>query len=83
MKLPCSGLLPSIEVRLCYLRKWRRGESFLFYSETSTVDVDECIQPQQHSSKQHSKVVTAQERLLSLIQFFAKVFRRLNHFPVK
>jgi len=30
MKLPCSGLLPSIEVGLCYLRKWRRGESLLF-----------------------------------------------------
>ena len=29
MKLPCSGLLPSIEVGLCYLRKWRRGESLL------------------------------------------------------
>jgi len=30
MKLPCSGLLPSIEVGLCYLRKWRRGKSLLF-----------------------------------------------------
>jgi len=30
MKLPCSGLLPRIEVGLCYLRKWRRGESLLF-----------------------------------------------------
>ena len=30
MKVPCSGLLPSIEVSLCYLRKWRRGESLLF-----------------------------------------------------
>jgi len=30
MKLPCSGLLPSIEVGLCYLRKWRRGESLHF-----------------------------------------------------
>jgi len=30
MKLPCSGLLSSIEVGLCYLRKWRRGESLLF-----------------------------------------------------
>jgi len=30
MKLPCSGLLPSIEVGLCYLREWRRGESLLF-----------------------------------------------------
>ena len=30
MKLPFSGLLPTIEVGLCYLRKWRRGESLLF-----------------------------------------------------
>ena len=30
MKLPCSGLLPSIEVDLCYLRRWRRSESLLF-----------------------------------------------------
>jgi len=30
MKLPCSSLLPSIEVGLCYLKKWRRGESLLF-----------------------------------------------------
>jgi len=30
MKVLCSGLLPSIEVDLCYLRKWRRGESLLF-----------------------------------------------------
>jgi len=30
MKLPCSGLLPSIEVGLYYLRKWRRGHPLLF-----------------------------------------------------
>jgi len=36
-----------IEVGLYYLRKWRRGESFLFYFKTNTVDVGECIQPQQ------------------------------------
>jgi len=30
VKVPCSGLLPSIEVGLCYLRKWRRGESLCF-----------------------------------------------------
>jgi len=30
MKLPCSGLLPSIEGGLCYLRKWGRGESLRF-----------------------------------------------------
>jgi len=41
VKVPCSGLLPSIEVGLCYLRKWRRGESSLFL-KTSTVDVGEC-----------------------------------------
>jgi len=29
MKLPYSGLLSSIEVGLCYLKKWR-GESLLF-----------------------------------------------------
>ena len=27
MKLPRFGLLPGIEAGLCYLRKWRRGES--------------------------------------------------------
>jgi len=30
MKVPYSGLLPSIEVGLCYLRKWWRGESLPF-----------------------------------------------------
>ena len=30
MKVPRSGLLPNIEVGLCYLRKWLRGESLLF-----------------------------------------------------
>jgi len=54
-----------------------------FYFKTSTVDVGECIQPQQPWSKQHSKVVTPQERLLSIIQIFAKVFRRLYHLPMK
>jgi len=54
-----------------------------FYFKTSTVDVGECIQPQQHWPKQHSKVVTPQERLLSVIQFFDKVFRRLHDLPMK
>ena len=67
VKIPCSGLLSSIEVGLCYLRKWRRGENIAFYFKTSTVDVGECIQPQQHCSKQHSKVVTPKDRLLSII----------------
>jgi len=54
-----------------------------FYFKTSTVDVGECIQLQQHWLEQHSKVVTPQERLLSIIQFFANVFRRLYHLPMK
>jgi len=33
VKVPCSGLLPSTEVGLCYLKKWRRGESLLFISK--------------------------------------------------
>jgi len=45
-----------------------------FYFKTSTVDVGECTQPQQHWSKHHSKVVTPQERLISIIRFFAEVF---------
>jgi len=31
MKLPCSGFLPGIEADLCYLRKWRRGESLAYF----------------------------------------------------
>jgi len=30
VKVSCSGLLPTIVVGLCYLRKWRRSESLLF-----------------------------------------------------
>ena len=30
VKVPCSGLLSSFEAGLCYLRKWKRGESLLF-----------------------------------------------------
>jgi len=54
-----------------------------FYFETITIDVGACIQPQQHWPKQHSKVVTPQERLLSTNKFFAKVFRRLHHLPMR
>jgi len=41
VKVRCSGLVPSIEVGLCYLRKWRRGESSLYF-KPSIVDVGEC-----------------------------------------
>jgi len=54
-----------------------------FYFKTSTVDVGECVSLQKHWSKQQSKVVTPQERLLSIIQFFAEVFCRLFHLPMK
>jgi len=53
------------------------------YFKTSTVDVGECMQPEHHWSKQHSKVVTPQKRLLSIIQFFSKVFRCWYHLPMK
>jgi len=82
MTLTCSGLLPGIEVGLCYLRKWRR-RIITFYFKTSTVDEGECTQPQQRWSKHRSKVVAPQERLVSIIQFFAKMFRRLYHLPMK
>jgi len=57
--------------------KVEKGRIIAFYFKTSTVDVGECIQPQQHWSKQHRKVATPHERMLSSIRFFAKVFRRL------
>jgi len=51
-----------------------------FYFKTSTVDVG---QSHQHWPKQHSKVITPQERLLSIIQLFAKVIRGLHSLPMK
>jgi len=44
MKVPCSGLLPSIEEGQCYLRKWRR-RIITFYFKTSTVAVGRCTAP--------------------------------------
>jgi len=63
--------------------KVEKIQSITFYFKTSTVDVHDCIQPQQHWPKQHSKVVTPQKSLLSIIQFFVKVFRRSHHLPMK
>jgi len=54
--------------------KVEKSRIITFFFKTSTVDVGECIQPQQHWSKQHSKVVTLQERLLSIIQFLPRCF---------
>jgi len=52
------------------------------YFKRSTVYVGECIQPQQQLSKQHSEVLAPQERLPSIIQVFAKVFRYSQHLPI-
>jgi len=83
MKHICSGLLPIVLKLVTMLfEKVEKRRTITFYFKTSTIDVGECIQPQQHWSKQHSKVVTPQERLLSIIPFFAKVFRRLYHLPM-
>jgi len=54
--------------------KVEKGGIITFYFKTSTVDVGECIQApaaEQHWPKQHSTVVTLQERLLSTIHFVA------------
>ena len=69
---------------LFWSRTWYRSRPVLFervekrrittvYFKTSTVDVGECIQPQ-HWSKEHSKVVTPQEMLLSIIRFLPRYF---------
>jgi len=65
------------------LEKVEKRRIITFYFKTNTIDVGECIQSQQHWSKQHSQVVTPQERLPSIIQFLAKVFRRLYNLPMK
>ena len=83
MELPCYGLLPSIEVGLCHLRKWRRGESLLCILNQAQSMSASVGQHRQHKSKQHSKMVTPQERLLSVIQYCSRVFRRLYHLPMK
>jgi len=50
MKLPCSGLLRSIEVgRMPMLfEKVEKRRIIAFDFKTSTFDVDECIQLQKH-----------------------------------
>jgi len=40
MKLPCSGLVLSTEVR--YLRMWKKA-NHLFLFQTSTLDVGQCV----------------------------------------
>ena len=54
-----------------------------FYFKTSTVDVGECRTAPTALAKTTQKVVTPQEILLSIIQFFAMVFRRLHHLQMK
>ena len=84
MNVPCSGLLPSIEVGYPMLfEKVEKRRIINIYFKTNTVDVGDCIQPQQHWPKQHSKLVTPRERLISIMQFFAKMFRHLHHLPMK
>jgi len=64
IKLTCSGLLGLLSIEVCYLRTWKRGKSFLFilYKHIAAL------------IKQHSKVVTPQERLLSILKFFPRFF---------
>jgi len=45
-----------------------------FYFKISTVDVGECIQPQQHWSKQGSEVVAAQKGCFPSFKFLPRCF---------
>jgi len=59
MKLPCSGLLLNIEV--CYLRTWKRGEFFLFILNKHTrcrrVHIAALIKTAQQRGNTSGKVV--------------------------
>jgi len=78
MKLPCSGLLLSIEV--CDLRTWKRGGSFLFilnrHTPRTRVYIAELIKTAQQSGNSSGKVVLNPS-------IFSQVFRRLKHLPMK
>jgi len=52
--------------------KMEKRRIITFYFKASRVDAGECIQPQQHWSKQHSKVVTPQKRFLSQKRLLSK-----------
>jgi len=68
---PVFWLLLSIEV--CYLRTWKRRESFLFILNRHT----RCrwvYKPIVALIKTAQQVVTPQERLLSILQFFPRCF---------
>ena len=72
MKLPCSGLLLSIEV--CYLRTWNRVESFIFVLNKHTrcrrVYIAALIKTAQRSGNSSGKVAFNPS-------IFSQVFRRL------
>jgi len=78
MKLACSGLLLSIEE--CYLRTWKRGESFLFILNKHTrcrqVYIAALIKIAQQSGNVSGKVAFNPS-------IFSLVFRRLKHLLMK
>jgi len=80
MKLPCSGLLLNIEV--CYLRTWKRGELFLFILNKHTRYRRVCIAALIKTTHQSGRL-TLQERLLLILQLLSQVFRRLKHLLMK
>ena len=78
MKLSCSGLLLSIEV--CYLRTWKRDESFLFilnkHARCTRVYIAALIKTVQQNSNSSGKVA-------SNPSMFSKVIRHLKHLLIK
>jgi len=91
MKLPCSGLLLNIEV--CYLRTWKRGELFLFILDKHTryrrVHIAALIKTTQQSGNTSGKVafnpstffpgVSSFEALANEATIFQNIFLCATH----
>jgi len=91
MQLPCSGLLLNIEV--CYLKTWKRGELFLFILNKHTrcrrVYTAALIKTAQQSGNTSGKVafspstffpgVSSFEALANEVTIFQNIFLRATH----
>jgi len=86
IKLQCSGLLPTIEVGLYYLRKWRRGESLLFiYSKHSRcrrvyTAPAALVKTAQQSGKSTRKVAFHHSNFCQGVSSFESFANEVTHF---
>jgi len=78
MKLPCSGLVLSTEVR--YLRMWKKA-NHLFLFQTSTLDVGQCVYGSTIHTAQQSG--NSSGKVAFNPSIFSQVFRRLKHLLMK